>query len=440
MDSGESSDSDNGDSSGADSGKSSDSDNGDSSGADSGESSDSDNGDSSGINADDSSYSLSSKYTHTRGETVQYKSESSSPTTGPTKAEINAAEQAIHIAETARDNYKAETVSSIRTQILQLEASIAEKEVNVSNINKKDNLEPARIQMESAAATLDTYKNQKLLEYRQVQTDLQDRISDLTYTLSGVISKEEQLKRMQETYRNSLAQKRYEALSQINSSLQSLESELVSAQSNLRLYQIAASLYEQNLNQDNLSTSISLSTYEHLSGLLDRLDSINSQLLDLDNQIEQMQEQIEQGTVKAEQNGTINTLITIVSGDIISSGTQLATIIPQNESAFRVQIYVNSADIAGIEIGDKIKYNISALPSNQYGTITGKVLRISNDALIQDGKYSGYFLVEGSIDSMELVDKDGNVGAVTIGMETTAKIVTQEKSIFRYLLEKINLF
>ena len=163
-DNGDSSDSDNGDSSGADSGESSDSDNGDSSGAD--------NGDSSGINADDSFYSLSSKYTHTRGETVQYKSESSSPTTGPTKAEINAAEQAIHIAETARDNYKAETISSIRTQILQLEASIAEKEVNVSNINKKDNLEPARIQMESAAAILDTYKNQKLLEYRQVQTDL----------------------------------------------------------------------------------------------------------------------------------------------------------------------------------------------------------------------------------------------------------------------------
>jgi hypothetical protein len=54
--------------------------------------------------------------------------------------------------------------------------------------------------------------------------------------------------------------------------------------------------------------------------------------------------------------------------------------------------------------------------------------------------YSGYFLVEGTIDKVKLVDHNGNNGDVTIGMQVDAKIVTEEKSIIRYLFEKINLF
>ena len=372
-----------------------------------------------------------------RAEVVQY---SSSATSGPTEAEIHAAKEAIQVAQTARDNYKSETISSIRSQILQLEASIAEKEVNITSINKKENLEPTRIQMESAEAAIETYKNSKLLEYRQTQSDLQNRIAGLSYTLSGVISKGEQIQSLEKSYRNSVAQKRYETITQIDNSIQSLASELSSAQSNLRLYQITASLYERNLDKDGITTSLSLSTVERVSALLDNLDSLNAQLLDVDTQIQQAQEQIKQGSVKAEKSGVINALATIVSGDVIASGSQIATIIPMNESAFKVQIYVNSADIASIDVGDAIKYNISALPSNQYGTLSGSVLQISNDALVQDGQYSGYFLVEGSIESVELVDKDGNIGTVAIGMQTEAKIITQEKSIFRYLIEKINLF
>ena len=294
--------------------------------------------------------------------------------------------------------------------------------------------------MESAQAAIETYKNSKLLEYKQVQTDLQNKITGLFYTLSGTVDKDEQVQKLETSYRNSVSQKRYETISQIDNSLQTLRSELASAQSNLRLYQITASLYERNLKNDDISTSISRSTYERISALLDNLDSLNSQLLDVDTQIQQAQEQIGQGIIKAEKSGVINTLLTVVNGDIVSSGTQIATIIPANESAFKVQIYVNSADIASISVGDAIKYNISALPSNQYGSLSGTVLRISNDAVVQDGQYSGYFLVEGSIANAELVDKDGNVGAVAIGMQTEAKIITQEKSIFRYLLEKINLF
>lgn len=53
---------------------------------------------------------------------------------------------------------------------------------------------------------------------------------------------------------------------------------------------------------------------------------------------------------------------------------------------------------------------------------------------------SGYYLVEGSIPKKQLTDRDGNSGTVSVGMQLEAKIITQKKTIIRYLLEKINLF
>ncbi len=173
---------------------------------------------------------------------------------------------------------------------------------------------------------------------------------------------------------------------------------------------------------------------------MNRLESTETQIEELDAQIERTEEQLRHGTVRAEQSGVLNAASAIVAGDVITSGSVLATIIPVDESEFKVQIYVSSADMGNLKVGDEIKYNISALPSNQYGTVSGKVLSISQDALVQDGQYSGYFLVEGSIGNAELNDKDGNVGKIAIGMQTEAKIVTQTKTIIRYLLEKINLF
>lgn len=70
----------------------------------------------------------------------------------------------------------------------------------------------------------------------------------------------------------------------------------------------------------------------------------------------------------------------------------------------------------------------------------GAVTSISKDVLTRDGNYSGYYIVEASIENKTLKDKDGNKGQIAVGMETEAKIVTQKKSILRYLLEKIDLF
>ncbi len=369
---------------------------------------------------------------------AQYEALLSDP--NATEEVLNQALLAKTEAENKRDDFRTATLAAINNTILQIQAGIAEKELSIGQETLAYNIENARIQMEGAAAAISTYKYQMLAEYSQTLSEFEEKVKE--YQLAGAATqdKESLLSALETSYHNSKETQYYQTISNIDTSLQSLKSELISAQSNLRIYQIANSMYANNTDENGKPLAISLPMVEEVSSLLGEQESAKSQLEEINAKIQQIQEQISQGTIKAERNGTINAISKIVTGDTISAGTTIATIIPLSESEYKVQLYVSNSDIANIEMGDSIRYNLAALPSNQYGTVSGTVTSISTDALIQDGQYSGYFLVEGSIASTELSDKDGNIGSIGIGMQVEAKIVTQNKSIIRYLLEKINLF
>ncbi len=349
-------------------------------------------------------------------------------------------ETAAQTAQDKADAFKTDAVATAKNTISQIKGSIAEKEIGVGSAAQDYNIATAKIQMESARAAMDAYQNDKLLEYRRSKTELENKIYDLELALSSTTDKDARLSLLDDTYESTIAQKRYQTLSQIDSTTQSIQRELEAARSNLRQCQIIAKLYQNSVDESGTPLSVSLATVERIASIMNSVESTEAQLRELDAQLERAEEQLRHGTVRAERSGIVNAASAIVAGDVIASGSVLATIIPVDESAFKVQIYVSSADMGNVKVGDGIKYNISALPSSQYGTVSGKVLSISKDALAQDGQYSGYFLVEGSIGNTELRDRDGNVGKITIGMQTEAKIVTQTKTIIRYLLEKINLF
>lgn len=348
-------------------------------------------------------------------------------------------EATVVSAQAEYNAFRSDTLLAIKNTITKLEAEIAEKEVSLGKPSNDYNVSTAKSNMDSAYAVMETYRNSKLLEYRQIRTELENKIKELRLSAESSPDVNTVLEALNHNYDNAVSQKKLQTISQIDSSIQSLQSQLLSARSSIRVYQISAGLYAKNVDENGTPLPVLQATMEQTMTVVNQLDQIDTQILELDTRLEQQEEQLNQGTIRAERSGIVNAATTVVTGDIISSGTLIATIIPVNESEFKTQIYVQSADMGNIKPGDEIKYSITALPSNQYGTVSGKVLSISQDALIQEGQYSGYFLIEGSIEGTELVDRDGNVGRITIGMQTEARIVTQRKTILRYLLEKMNV-
>ena len=357
-----------------------------------------------------------------------------------TENDIGIAFEEKTTAEDACASYKSNTLNTITNSILQIQASITEKESRINNASSSYNVSSAKAQMESAEAAISTYRNQKLAEYKKMLSDYKIKLQELQFTASSMQDKTSLLAKLESSHKNAVDQKYYQTITQIDSSIQTLNTELISARLNLRMHQIAQRMYLSNVDDEGVPVSISLATMEMISSLLTQQESLTSQLNELNVQIQQTEERISQGSIIAEQGGTVSVISTLVKGDSIAAGTPVATIIPPSESEFKVQLYVSNSDIANIAVGDDVKYNLPALPSNQYGMANGKVTSISADTLVQDGQFSGYYLVECSIANTVLTDKDGNSGSVVIGMQTEAKIVTQKKIIIRYLLEKIDLF
>ena len=143
--------------------------------------------------------------------------------------------------------------------------------------------------------------------------------------------------------------------------------------------------------------------------------------------------------VKAPISGVVNLTGELVEGNYLATGTQVMTIIPQEEDSFLVKSYIDNQDIAKIKPNMEVKYEVAAYPSSEYGTMTGNVEFVSADlkANSQDG--SAYYVVETSIDNTKLYNKIGENLDLKLGMYCETKIVVEQKSVLRFLLEKINL-
>lgn len=143
--------------------------------------------------------------------------------------------------------------------------------------------------------------------------------------------------------------------------------------------------------------------------------------------------------VKAPISGVVNLTGELVEGNYLAIGTEVMTIIPQEEDGFLVKSYINNQDIAKIKPDMEVKYEVAAYPSSEYGTMTGNVEFVSADlkANSQDG--SAYYVVETSIDNGKLYNKVGEKLDLKLGMYCETKIIVEQKSVLRFLLEKINL-
>lgn len=229
----------------------------------------------------------------------------------------------------------------------------------------------------------------------------------------------------------------YETLSQVCMSLEAAKEELEAARSNLKLNEMALAM---GTGSDGRPMAVSMTSVEMLSGVLGKVSTLEEQLEEARTQIKQLEKQIEQASIVAGIDGIVNMMNPLVAGDVMSAGTAVATIIPHKGEQFKVQLYVSNADIGNIKEGAVVKYNLAAFPSNRYGILEGEITDISQDVITDEKGYSGYYLVEATIDNVTLADKEGNKGEITVGMELDAKIVTQRKSIIRWILEKIDLF
>lgn len=83
--------------------------------------------------------------------------------------------------------------------------------------------------------------------------------------------------------------------------------------------------------------------------------------------------------LKAPQAGIVKDLATHTPGTVVSPGTVIMTLVPNNE-ALQAEVWLKNEDAGFVYANQSVKVKLSAYPFQKYGMVDGKVLQVSADA------------------------------------------------------------
>ncbi|OGO77741.1 MAG: hypothetical protein A2Y23_14030 [Clostridiales bacterium GWB2_37_7] len=220
------------------------------------------------------------------------------------------------------------------------------------------------------------------------------------------------------------------SIKQYEDSLRDLSTNLERSKQNYITYQSKELVDESTMEKYRLDTLVH--TDEQIATLEVNIDSLNKNLI-------AAKINIENSTVTAPIDGTINVTSELNKGDLVQSGMEIATIIPDNDGEYKVQLYVSNKDIANLNEGQRIDYRFYALPYREYGSIEGKITKIGTDAKVNQDTGLSYYPVEAAVENKPLFSYKGTKAEIKVGMTLEAQVITDSKKILFWALEKMNL-
>lgn len=140
---------------------------------------------------------------------------------------------------------------------------------------------------------------------------------------------------------------------------------------------------------------------------------------------------------KAPIDGTVSIDTPINKDDLIQPGAHIATIIPEDNSHYRIELAISDKDINSIKEGQEIKYHFSSIPYREYGELKGKVTKIGIDSKQDPKSGASFYKAYASMENKPLYNQKGKKAEVKVGMICEGLVVTKRVTVLNYLIDKI---
>lgn len=218
-------------------------------------------------------------------------------------------------------------------------------------------------------------------------------------------------------------------------------------------------MHEVRANLDNLIELDRQTRSNFRSEQSQSIQAAERQVEQLDQEIVKYSARLEQRTLRAPIAGTVQQLATTGSGQYVNAGQSLMVIVPDGTELV-VDALIPSSDIGFIREGQPVTLKADAYPFTRYGTFSGKIEALSDEAVtvdnalaLQDPKSmatgqvnaaSGglpqvtnlFFVARITLDSPELLVGAGRL-RLEPGMTVRAEIETETRRIIDYLLSPV---
>lgn len=155
--------------------------------------------------------------------------------------------------------------------------------------------------------------------------------------------------------------------------------------------------------------------------------------------------------LRAPQAGIIKDLATHTTGTVVSPGSIIMTLVPNNE-ALQAEVWLKNEDAGFVHEGQQVKIKLSAYPFQKYGMIDGQVIQVSADATDKGGAASNNqnnpeqnqssvntqltyrTIVKLNKQNLEIEKEKLHL---TPGMQVAAEIKLADQTVIQYLLSPV---
>lgn len=161
----------------------------------------------------------------------------------------------------------------------------------------------------------------------------------------------------------------------------------------------------------------------------DEINTVVAEQGELREALPQLQERVSRTVIRAPMQGIVNRLNFRTPGGFVNTGDIVLELVPTGE-ALVVEAKIAPQDISNILPDDKVRIRLSAYDSAKYGTIDGRVLRISPDAVLDEQTGASFYTIDVAIEG-ELLVKDEPVTFIP-GMTATVDVLSGKRTVLEY--------
>lgn len=153
--------------------------------------------------------------------------------------------------------------------------------------------------------------------------------------------------------------------------------------------------------------------------------------------------------LKAPQAGIIKDLATHTPGTVVSPGTVLMTLVPNNE-ALQAEVWLKNEDAGFVRLNQQVKVKLSAYPFQKYGMVDGIVMQVSADAtdkgsanqqsqdVNQESSNPNQLAYRTLVKlNQQHLEIEGDKLTLSPGMQVAAEIKLTDQTVLEYLLSPV---
>ena len=133
-------------------------------------------------------------------------------------------------------------------------------------------------------------------------------------------------------------------------------------------------------------------------------------------------------------DGTVQQLAINTVGGVVTPAQVLMLLVP-NDQAMEIDARLENKDIGFVSAGQTVEVKVETFPYSRYGTLRGRVLHLSRDA-VNDDKVGLTYLAKIQLEKPS-VEVNGREVPLQAGMAVTAEINTGRRRVIEYLMSPL---